>query len=148
MPSKLYYKRFASAVSKRCGISAAAIEVALPAIFDEIRYRLTEGPLSFEIESFGTFCAKDVPEHEFLYHRGDVQEVRIVPAKRVLKFRPTKSMKNEVETGHFNADRESFTHHPDDPKISRRNDMRYRKQKNYDREKGSGSKPIYNCKQD
>lgn len=144
---KTYMKKFAAAVVKRSGISKATVEAVLPHVFDEIRYQLTEGSYPcVPIESFGTFAVINRPEHEYLYNYHGANEVRTVPARRQLKFVPTRNMKREVEQGLFDPTRHSFSWHPDDPKIRKRNDMRYKKGKFYDREKGAYAKPLYKRK--
>ena len=54
-PKSHRLRKLASAVSKRSGISLQTLEVAIPAIFDEIRHQLAEGDQYVIIESFGTF---------------------------------------------------------------------------------------------
>jgi nucleoid DNA-binding protein len=143
-----YFQKFAATIVKRSGLSRATVEAVLPHVFDEIRYQLTEGTLCVPIESFGTFTIKDVPEHEFLYHRGDVKEVHTVPAKRVLKFAPTRNMRREIEARQYDPQRKSFVHHPADPKISKRHDLRYKPAKGYNRDEGAWGSPIYKKKSD
>ena len=148
LPSK-YFKKFAAAVVQRSGISRATVEQVLPAVFDEIRYQLTtEDRPCVPIEGFGTFAVIDRPEHEFLYHRGDIKKVCPVPARRQLKFTPTKNMKREVEARQYDPSRRSFTRHHDDPPIRMRKDMRYRKVKGYQQGEGSWGEPIYRKMED
>ena len=141
-----YYEKFAAAVVKRSGIAKATVMAVLPAVFDEIRYQLTEGNGSVPIESFGTFAVKDVPEHEYLYNHNNANRVCIVPAKKQIKFAPTRNMRREVAEQQYDPSRRSFVHHPKDPVIRQRRDLRYRKVKDYDREQGSVSRPIYRRK--
>ena len=141
LPQK-YFKKFAAAVVQRSGISRPTVEAVLPHVFDEIRYQLTEGSLCVPIDGFGTFAVIDRPEHEFLYHRGDVKEVRKVAAKRVIKFAPTRNLTNEINAGRFDDSRRSFVRMPGDPLLRKRKDLKYRSAKNYNREEGSWGKPI------
>lgn len=142
MNPKKYLKQFAANVVQRSGIARPTVEAVLPHVFDEIRYQLTEGTLCVPIDGFGTFSVIDRPEHEFLYHRGDVKEIKTVVAKKQLKFKPTKNLKREVDAGRYDPTRRAFSRHPDDPVIAVRRDMRYRPAKNYNREEGSWGKPI------
>ncbi len=146
--SKDYLKKFAAAVVQRSGIARPTVEAVLPHVFDEIRYQLTEGSQCVPIEGFGTFVIKDVPEHEFLYHRGEKREIKTVPAKKVIKFAPTRNLNNEVNRGEYDDSRHSFTRMPGDPMLRKRNDMRYRKVKGYNRTDGATSSPIYKRKDD
>ena len=141
-----YFQKFAAAIVKRSGISRPTVEAVLPHIFDEIRYQLTEGSLCVPIEGFGTFAVKDVPEHEFLYHRGEKREIKTVKAKKVIKFAPTRNLTDEVNRGQYNSDRHSFTRMPGDPMLRKRKDMRYRKVKGYQQGEGSWGSPIYKKK--
>lgn len=143
LPQK-YFKKFAARIVKRSGLARPTVEAMLPHVFDEIRYILTEEKCQcVPIEGFGTFAVIDKPEHEFLYHRGDLKEIRIVPAKKVIKFAPTRNLRQEVDAGHFDPTRKSFSRHPGDPAIRKRQEMRYRKVKGYQREEGANSRPIY-----
>jgi len=138
-----YFQKFAAAIVKRSGIARPTVEAVLPHVFDEIRYQLTEGDRCVAIEGFGTFAVIDRPEHEFLYHRGDVREVKTVPAQKKIKFAPTRNMTDEVNAGQYDAVRRSFTRIPGDPLLRKRSDMRYRKPKSYNREDGASARPIY-----
>ena len=141
LPQK-YFKKFAAAVVQRSGISRPTVEAVLPHVFDEIRHILTEGNKCVPIEGFGTFAVIDRPEHDYLYNRNNANRICKVPAKRVIKFTPTKNLKREVDAGQFDPTRRAFTRHPEDPVIRNRRDMRYRPAKNYDRTKGSWGKPL------
>lgn len=142
LPS-LYLKRIAANVVKRSGISLPTVMQVLPAVFDEIRYQLCEGSYPcVPIESFGTFAVINRPEHEYLYNYQGRGEVHTIPARRQLKFKPTASMKREIEAGRFDPTRKSFSRHPDDKPIKKRNDMRYKKGKFYSRKDGACSRPI------
>ena len=141
---KTYLQKLAANIVKRSGICKATVEAVLPAVFDEIRYQLTEGSYPcVPIEGFGTFAVINRPEHEYLYNYHGANEVRTVPARRQLKFNPTHNMQREVEAGKFDPTRKSFSRHPDDRPIRKRNDMRYKKGKFYQREKGAYSRPIH-----
>lgn len=143
MLPKTYLQRIAANIVKRSGICRATVEALLPHVFDEIRYQLTEGSYPcVPIESFGTFAVINRPEHEYLYNYKGANEVRTVPARRQLKFTPTRSMQREVEAARFDHTRRSFSRHPDDRPIRRRNDMRYKKGKFYKREKGASARPL------
>lgn len=114
-------KKFAAAVSKRTGISRATLEVAIPAVFDEIRCQLSEGKRScVAIDSFGVFYIQDVPERQRRYTYKDKDELRTYPPDRRLKFRPARNMKRELQAGQFDPSRKSFTRHPKDPILRKR----------------------------
>lgn len=148
MQPKTYLRKFAARVVERSGICRATVEAVLPAIFDEIRYQLTESSYPcVPIDGFGTFAVINRPEHEYYYNHKNANRIVTVPARRQLKFTPTRNMKSEVEAGRFDSTRQSFTRHPDDPAIRKLNDMRYRKGSFYQREKGTTSKPIYKKKE-
>lgn len=139
MLPKTYLQKLAAAVAKRSGISKATVEVVLPATFDEIRAILTEGTYPcIPIESFGTFAVIDRPEHEYLNTYKGKHEVVTIPARKQLKFKPTASMKREVESGRFDPTRKSFSRHPDDRPIRKRKDMRYQKNRGF-----TSARPIY-----
>lgn len=142
-----FYQKFAADIVRRSGIARPTVEALLPHVFDEIRYQLTEGSLCVPIEGFGTFHVKDVPEHEFLYHRGEKREIKTVKAKKVVKFAPTRNLRQEAEAGKFDANRRSFIHYPQDPRVSWRTDLRYRPE-NYDRSTGTPSRPVYKKRKD
>lgn len=127
---KKYLTSLASAVSKRCGIHQATVEQVLPALFDELRYRIVEDRYHcVPIESFGTFGLKQLPERQHMYNYKDVHELRTLPPKQMLKFYPTRNMRLDVERGSVDWSRRSFSRHPDDPPIRKRKDMHYRPMK-------------------
>ena len=140
---KTYLTKFAAAIVKRSGIARPTVEALLPHVFDEIRYQLTEGSLCVPIESFGTFAVIDKPEHEFLYNHKGANQIRTVPAKKVIKFAPTRNLRREIDACQFDPTRRSFSRHPDDPAIRKRHDLRYKPAKNYNREEGACSRPIH-----
>ena len=142
-----YFQKFVAAVVKRSGVCRATVEAVLPAVFDEIRYQLTEGTLCVPIESLGTFAVIDRPEHEYLYNRNNANRICTVAAQKVIKFKPTRNMRNEVNAGRFDPTRRSFVHHPQDPVIRQRRDLRYRPAKKYNREDGASARPIYKRKE-
>lgn len=128
--SKSYLQKLSSAVSKRSGICQATIEQVLPALFDEIRFQLSEGSRKcVPIDSFGTFAVVNIPEREYHYTYKCDKIVRL-PAKKRMKFLPTRSFRKETEKGVFDRSRTSFSRHPDDPMIRKRVDMSYRRNKN------------------
>lgn len=129
MLPKEYLQRFAANVVKRCGICQATVEQVLPAVFDEIRYQLTESNHPcVPIDSFGTFAVIDVPERKYHYtYKCD--EIRTLPATRRLKFRPAYNFRKELESGQFDSTRKSFRRHPKDPIIRKRKDMKYQPNK-------------------
>lgn len=121
-----YLQKIAADVSKRCGICRATVEVVLPAFLDEVRYQLTEGQWPcVTIESFGTFATIEKPERE--YKRRGVDEWKTLPPKKQIKFSPTRNMRREIESGHYDDTRHAFSRHPDDPPIKKRFQMRYQK---------------------
>lgn len=127
MQPKQYLTRFAAAIVKRSGIARPTVEALLPHVFDQIRYELTEGSLCIPIESFGTFAVIDKPERTRRYTYKGANEIHVLPAKKVLKFAPTRNMKREITEGKFDPTRKSFSRHPQDPKIRKRCDMQYNK---------------------
>lgn len=138
-----YFQKFVAAIVKRSGIARPTVEALLPHVFDEMRQRLAESDdPCVPIESFGIFAAIERPEHEYLHNRDGRHEVKTVPARRQLKFRPAKNLRCEVEQRQYDPTRRSFTHHPGDPTLATRHDLRYRSE-NYDRSTGLPSRPIY-----
>lgn len=120
-----YKEHFIAAVVRRSGICRATVEQVLPAVFDEVRFQLTEGYGCVPIESFGTFALIDYPEREYHYtYKCD--KIVTVPAKKRLKLRPARNLRNEIEAGKFDPTRHAFTHDPHDPPLSMKKDMRYR----------------------
>ena len=123
-----YYKNFVKAVSKRTGLTCATLEVAIPAVFDELRWILCESDNPcLPIESFGTFAIIDIPERDRQYTYKGKSELRHLPAKQKLKFSPTRNMRREIEERHFDESRQAFVRHPDDPPIRKRGEMQRRK---------------------
>ena len=121
-------QRLAADVSKRCGISPATVEVVLPAVFDEIRYRLIEGKYPcVPIDSFGTFGVYTKPARRYHYYRPSKGIDRWVdlPPKKVLKFVAAYNLRRELNAGEYDPTRKSFTRHPKDPMIKKRNKMLY-----------------------
>lgn len=130
MLPKTYLQKLAANIVKRSGIARPTVEALLPHVFDEIRYQLTEGEYPcVPIEGFGTFAVTDVPERTRRYTYNGANELRHLPAGKKIKFAPTCNLKREVNNGKFDPTRRAFTHHPDDPKIRKRADMRYNKRK-------------------
>lgn len=127
--NKIHFRRMVMAIVRESGICRQTVEQVLPVAFDIIRRELVEGEKQWvAIESFGTFAIKEVPEREHLYTYKGKSEMRHLPAKRVLKFSPTKNFNNEVNYRKFDSTRKSFTHHPDDPPIRVRAKFKYKKQ--------------------
>lgn len=127
MIKKTYLSKLAADVTKRCGICQATVEQVLPALFDEIRYRLTEGDWPcVVIESFGTFGVVTKPERMYHNTRKGKDEWRTLPEKKVMKFFAANNMRREMEAGRYDPSRHSFDHHPDDPPIRTRKKMAYR----------------------
>ena len=123
--SNIHFRRLVAAVSRESGICKPTVEVVLPVVFDVMRRDLTEGDKQcVQIESFGTLAVKELSARGYHYRRPEKGIDRWVekPARRILKFSPTKNMRRAVEQGRFDPSRRSFFHHPDDPK------MRYRSQ--------------------
>ena len=105
------------------------MEAVLPAVFDQIRFDLTEGELCVYIEGFGTFAVIDIPERERRYTYGGRDEIRKLPPKKQLKFAPTRNLRREVTCGKFDPTRKSFSRHPQDPPIRARAHMAYNPRK-------------------
>lgn len=116
------------AIVRASGIARPTVEQVLPHAFDYIRRELVEGDKQcVAIESFGTFAIKEIPEREFHYTYKGKSEIKHLPAKRVIKFSPTRNFRLEVERGQFDPSRQSFTRHPDDPNIRLRAKFKYNK---------------------
>lgn len=126
MLPKEFLQRLAADVSKRSGICQATVEQVLPALFDEIRYRLVQGKYPcIPIDSFGTFAVIDVPEREYHYTYNGADEWRTLPATKRLKFNAAYNLKRELDQGEFDPTRRSFRRHPQDPILRRRKQMKY-----------------------
>lgn len=126
--NKIHFRRMVMSIVRESGICRQTVEHVLPFVFDVIRREIVEGERKWvAIESFGTFAIKDVPEREHLYTYKGKSEMRHLPAKRVLRFSPTRNFKNEVDQCQFDPTRRSFTRHPDDPPIRVRAKFRYQK---------------------
>jgi len=121
-----YKQHFIAQVVKRSGICRATIEQVLPAVFDEIRYQLTEGSGCVPVESFGTFALIDIPERQRLYtYKRDTPELRTLPPTQRLKFAPTRNLRREIEAHRFDSTRRSFVHDPHDPPLRKKKGLRY-----------------------
>jgi len=143
MQPQKYLKKLAANIVQRSGLSRPTVEALLPHVFDEIRHQLCEGNYKcVPIESFGTFAVIERPEHKYLYHRGDVKVEHTVPAKRVIRFAPTRNMQREVEAQQMDPSRKSFSRHPDDRAIRKRKNMRYVPPRHYNREEGAWGRPL------
>lgn len=129
MIPKAYLRHFAAAVVKRSGIARPTVEAVLPAVFDEIRYQLTEGKLCVPIEGFGTFAVVDIPERQRHYTYKGADEIRTLPPKKKLKFAPTRNLRREIDAGQFDPSRKSFSRHPNDPPVRARSNMAYNPRK-------------------
>lgn len=116
MQPKKYLYKMAQAVSKRSGISINTLLVALPAIFDEMRYTLCEGKYRcITIESFGVLSVKERPQRHYTRRFPDGHTENIdLPPKLVIKFSPSRNMRLEVEASKYDPTRQSFVLHPDD----------------------------------
>ena len=126
--NKIHFRRMVMAIVRESGICRQTVEQVLPVVFDVIRRELADGEKQWvAIESFGTFAVKEVPEREHLYTYKGKSEMRHLPAKRVLKFSPTKNFKDEVDQRKYDPTRKSFTRHPDDPPIRIRAKFKYKK---------------------
>lgn len=122
-----YLQKLAAAVVKRSGIARSTVEQVLPALFDEIRYQLTEGTLCVPVESFGTFAVVDIPERQRLYTYHGANELRTLPPTKRIKFAPTRNLTREVQNCQFDPSRTSFKRHPNDPMLRKRKDLKYNK---------------------
>ena len=131
-----YLKKIASAVSKRSGICQPTVEQVLPAFIDEVRFQLSEGKLSVPIESFGTFAMIEIPEREHQYTYKGVTTMKHLPPKKKIKFSPARSFRREIESGHFDPTRHSFSRHPADPILRNRAQMAYRPERKNQINKG------------
>lgn len=121
--------RMARKISKRSGIALPTVEEVLKAAFDEWRQELTEGSGIVVVESFGTMSVKEVPARSYHYYRPEKGIDRMVPlpAKRTLKFTPTRNMRRELEQRRFDPTRKSFFRHPDDPRNRYSSQSKYKK---------------------
>ena len=115
----------ARAVAKRCLINVNTVKAVLPAFIDEVRFQLSEGKLSVPIESFGTFAMIEIPEREHQYTYKGVTTMKHLPPKKKIKFSPARSFRREIESGHFDPTRHSFSRHPKDPVLRNRAQMAY-----------------------
>lgn len=122
-----YVKRLVSNIVKRSGICTATVERVLPAVFDEIRHQLVEGPGVVAIESFGTIAVIDYPEREYHYSYKGADEIKKVPPRKRIKFAPAKSFRAEVDAGQFDQKRQSFRHYPGDPTLRTKSRLQYQK---------------------
>lgn len=131
MQPKKYLHKMAQAVSQRSGISIATLEVALPAIFDEIRQTLCEGKWrAVSIESFGSLTVKRVPQRHYTRRFKDGHtEVVELPEKLTVKFLPSRNLRREVDASKFDPTRQSFVVHPDDHPLKIRKSIEPRKKK-------------------
>lgn len=130
MTPKKYFQKFVAAVVERSGICRPTVEAVLPAVFDQIRYELSEGTLCVPVEGFGTFAVIDIPERERKYsYKRDVPEIRKLPRKKQLKFAPTRNLRRDVENGRFDPTRKSFSRHPKDPPARGRSHLKYNPRK-------------------
>lgn len=120
-----YKQHFISAVVKRSGICRATVEQVLPAVFDEIRYQLTEGCGCVPVESFGTFAVIDIPERQRHYTYKGLDEMRTLPPTQRLKFAPTRNLTREIQAHQFDPTRRSFVHDPHDPPIRKKKGLKY-----------------------
>ena len=122
-----YAKSLVSNIVKRSGICTATVERVLPAVFDEIRHQLVEGPGVVCIESFGTLAVIDIPERQYHYtYKGRDELKTVAPTKRI-KFAPARSFRREVDAGQFDTRRESFKHFPSDPPLRGKSRLKYQK---------------------
>lgn len=114
----IHFRRLVAAVVRESGVCRPTVEQVLPALFDVIRRELTEGEKQcVQIESFGTLVVKELRARSYHYRRPekDIDHWVEKPARRILKFMPTRNMRREVEQGRFDPTRRSFFHHHDDP---------------------------------
>lgn len=124
-----YKKHFIAAVVKRSGICRASVEQVLPAVFDEIRYQLSEGARCVAIESFGTFAIQVLPERTRTALVDGRRVAKKLPPKEKLKFGAARCLRNDVEAHCFDPTRRAFTHHPKDPKLRLRGDFKYNRRR-------------------
>lgn len=129
MTPKKYFQKFVAAVVERSGICRPTVEAVLPAVFDQIRYELSEGTLCVPIEGFGTFAVIDIPERQRRYTYNGADEIRTLPPKKQLKFAPTRNLRRDVENGRFDPTRKSFSRHPKDPPARGRSHLKYNPRK-------------------
>lgn len=122
-----YAKSLVAAVVKRSGICTATVEQVLPAVFDEIRQQLVEGPGIVAIESFGTLAVIDVPERQYHYTYGGRDELKTVAPTKRIKFAPARNLRREVDAGQFDPKRKSFLHYPGDPMLRGKAKLGYHK---------------------
>lgn len=129
MTPKKYFQKFVAAVVERSGICRPTVEAVLPAVFDQIRYELSDGTLCVPIEGFGTFAVIDIPERQRRYTYNGADEIRTLPPKKQLKFAPTRNLRRDVENGRFDPTRKSFSRHPKDPPARGRSHLKYNPRK-------------------
>ena len=127
--TKVYRNKLVTAVVKRCGICRPTVEVVLTAVFDEIRWQLSEGKQSVPIDSFGTFAVVNIPERQRHYVYRGLDEIRTLPPKLKIKFAPARCLRNDVESGTFDPTRTAFIHHPGDPHLRGKAGLSYNHRK-------------------
>lgn len=123
----IHFRRLVSATVKKSGICRQTVEQVLPAFIDVVREQLAESEKRcVMIESFGTLAVKEIPARRYHYVRKShgVDEWIDRPSKKVLKFSPTRNVRREIEAGRFDSTRRAFEHHPDDPHIRTRSEIR------------------------
>ena len=114
MSPKTYLHKLAQAVSRRSGISVNTCLVLLPALFDEIRQTLCEGHYRcVTVENFGSFVVRQRPARHYRRLKKDgTSHLVELPPRLIVKFLPTRNLKQEVENSKFDPTRESFTVSP------------------------------------
>lgn len=114
MSPKTYLHKLAQAVSRRSGISVNTCLVLLPALFDEMRQTLCEGRYRcVTVENFGSFVVRQRPARHYRRLKKDgTSHLVELPPRLIVKFVPTRNLKNEVELSKFDPTRESFTIYP------------------------------------
>lgn len=125
----IHFRRLVAATVKKSGICRQTVEQVLPAFIDVVREQLTESEKRcVMIESFGTFAVKEILPRRYHYVRKEqgIDEWIDRPAKKVLKFAPTRNMRREIEAGRFDPTRRAFEHHPEDPHMRTRRDIQKR----------------------
>ncbi len=88
------YRSLAQAISKNYGYPAKQISEMLKLIMHEIGSRLSKGE-DVPIRGFGTFVVKTAGAKAGRNPKKPEQEV-IIPARRVIRFRPGKELKESV----------------------------------------------------
>ena len=83
-------------VSDKTGITINEADIAIDVVIEGIITQLLEKQKSV-VQNFGTFCVKQVQQRNA--RNPKTGETVIVPTKNVVKFKPSKKLKNLIQAG-------------------------------------------------